>query len=1098
MTQEFHISITPIRADEYLVRTEEVAPGVPLAEEQFVWPTLEWLTQARQLMNDPIVGLLRGDRRFTPPGASAQSGTNSDNAPISNLTTLGQHLYGSLFQGRLRDSWVTAQGIAQHRGEALRLRLGLKGTHLPCLPWEVLNSGINDSYHGSSQHLATGVNVLFSRYLADAGMGGVLPFAMPPKPRQTLNILMAIAAPTDQQQLKLQQETRYLQDELRLKADVLQFAMADRLPDIRVTVLEQPGREELAQALEQGQYQVFHYAGHSDLGHAGGQLYLVNRQTGLSETLSGNDLAGLLLNNDIQLAIFNSCRGSYTANASSQTAAGGGTLAEALVNRGISAVLAMAEQIPDDVALSLTRLFYRNLKQDYPVDLSLSRARQGLLSAYSSDQLYWALPTLYMHPEFDGYLTDGDRTLDNPADSLIRLPNLYSSPLSDAIAAARHASTQPASEVAVQPTDVPPREFDADFDDAPYDEAESYRRVDDSEYISYRVSHGTEAGRYDPDTGEMEIDDTLTQASPTQDFIDQDTPGPHTPINAAAHLATLDANAENDALAMDDDWSRDKAAIDQPITDNSGSQNEAATDQSITASDTSNDSAFDLSTVPDDSIQLNGVVHDSMASLSTTDGQPVAESDGVLATPQEQSGVNDVVGNASTSLASDRSDHQAADFQNHDDYIEPQDAPVLGDNPELPDDFFLSEKYGMGESDNIADVRNLIEELEGLGDEGQAIAATDSPADEDANCAIASDMDAFAAPQEKYANALEHAQPVEQPHDAGDGRNDSRSLNGVSTQGTPVSVVPSHRGMNKPPESSSPEAATLRNGRSPWKKVIWLPLAGVAGAAIVFLGYRLVPEIELPTDPDTVVVAPENVTPSNLDDTSTAKVAEFGIASFEDNRLADGQAAVEELLDRGDLEAANTVLARIPNEVADTPVVNFLQGRLAWQNVHQGDAAFSIQDARDFWQYAAQKSEQPQYYNALGFSLYSEGRMEEAIETWEMALLALGQSGINILPDDTSQSLSSQNGQISVGIPQRPLTNQDALTAYAGIALAMAHLSATSSAEQPYDLLSQAVQIGQVVSQSPKGINPGESDDYWLWTESLTQEWELFKGIHSQ
>ena len=61
MTQEFHISVTPVGQDEYLVRTEQVAPGVPLAEELMKWPVAEWLTQAGQLMNDPLQAVLQGD-----------------------------------------------------------------------------------------------------------------------------------------------------------------------------------------------------------------------------------------------------------------------------------------------------------------------------------------------------------------------------------------------------------------------------------------------------------------------------------------------------------------------------------------------------------------------------------------------------------------------------------------------------------------------------------------------------------------------------------------------------------------------------------------------------------------------------------------------------------------------------------------------------------------------------------------------------------------------------------------------------------------------------------------------------------------------------
>jgi hypothetical protein len=137
----------------------------------------------------------------------------------------------------------------------------------------------------------------------------------------------------------------------------------------------------------------------------GGEIYLVSRRTGLTETLSGDDLAGLLVNNNIQMAVFNSCLGTYAATRNNDNAeAGERNLTETLVKRGVRGVLAMSERIPDEVALTLTQLFYRNLSQGYPVDLCVSRMRQGLISAYGSHQMYWALPILYLQREFDGYL----------------------------------------------------------------------------------------------------------------------------------------------------------------------------------------------------------------------------------------------------------------------------------------------------------------------------------------------------------------------------------------------------------------------------------------------------------------------------------------------------------------------------------------------------------------------------------------------------------------------------------------------------------------------------------------------------------------------
>ncbi|WP_353930201.1 cell division protein HetF [Okeanomitos corallinicola TIOX110] len=379
---EFHISVTPVGQNDYLVRTEQVAPGVPLAEELVSWPVSEWLAAAGHLMNDPLQMVLQGD-------AIARNSVN--------FVALGQQLYNALFQGTLRDSWITAQGIAQHQQQVLRLRLGLKDTKLARLPWEVMHAG--------DRPLATGPYIAFSRYQTGIPSTSRLPtHKISAQDGTGIKVLMIISSPTDQVRLDLlKEEAMNLQSELQRQIPH-STENGSYIPEIELTVLDQPGREELTQALEQGRYHVLHYSGHSNLGGNGGEIYLVSRRTGLTETLSGDDLAGLLVNNNIQMAVFNSCLGAYRAKSDGGGETGERNLTESLVKRGISSVLAMSERIPDEVALTLTQLFYRNLSQGYPLDLCVSRVRQGLISAYGSHQMYWALPILYVHQEFEGFL----------------------------------------------------------------------------------------------------------------------------------------------------------------------------------------------------------------------------------------------------------------------------------------------------------------------------------------------------------------------------------------------------------------------------------------------------------------------------------------------------------------------------------------------------------------------------------------------------------------------------------------------------------------------------------------------------------------------
>ena len=399
--QEFEISITAVGGEQYLIRTENVAKGVQLAEEKVRWPVAQWLEKTKSFMHDPLLGLLQGQQRQALPTRTGQNRPYAsplgEGADAATLVHLGQTLHNELFKGQLHDSWITAQGVAQNRQDLLRLRIGMKDSRLQQLPWEALHAG--------TRPLATGTDVIFSRYILDRRQGHSVHLAKRNESDKALRILMVIASPDDQERLELREEVYQLRSELHPAG----IEDDDTLLDVQLKILEQPGRAELTQELDRGNYQVLHYAGHSNLGNAGGDLYLVSRQTGLTERLSGEDLAGLLVNNGIKLAVFNSCRGGYSSN--TEQGWQERNLAQALINRGMPSVIAMADRIPDHVAITFTQLLYRNLRKGQSIDLSLNRTRQGLISAYGSHQFYWALPTLYMQPSFDGYLlkTAGDR-----------------------------------------------------------------------------------------------------------------------------------------------------------------------------------------------------------------------------------------------------------------------------------------------------------------------------------------------------------------------------------------------------------------------------------------------------------------------------------------------------------------------------------------------------------------------------------------------------------------------------------------------------------------------------------------------------------------
>ncbi len=226
MTQEFHISITLVRQNQYLVRTEQVAPGVPLAEALVTLPLADWLTQTEQLMNAALKAVFQGNEKQL---VGEDSGSCTlDSCLQTKIINLGQQLYNALFQGTIKDSWITAQEIAQREQEVLQLRLGLNEPLLARLPWEILYAG--DRFLAIDEIIAAPANtqrrenvhpsIVFSCYQIDTlpmapNRGETIGMPTPGLQQGVVKVLIAIAMPNLQDSLAFKQEAIKLQAELR-------------------------------------------------------------------------------------------------------------------------------------------------------------------------------------------------------------------------------------------------------------------------------------------------------------------------------------------------------------------------------------------------------------------------------------------------------------------------------------------------------------------------------------------------------------------------------------------------------------------------------------------------------------------------------------------------------------------------------------------------------------------------------------------------------------------------------------------------------------------------------------------------------------------
>lgn len=379
MTQEFHLRLTLVAPDNYLVQTTKVASSIPLAQELVRLPIADWLARSTQL-------------------AANLEQARADAESLHHLINLGQEFYAALFSGSLQTSWNAAGKLAQQQRQGLRLRLGLPD-ELASLPWEILHTGdrflVADPTVAVSRYLATPRPI---EPLAEQQLKTVTPTLL----SDVVKVLVVVAAPQESVSQALQHEIVRLQVEL-CQLQITPTTPSASLTELEFTLLEQPSIEDWRQALEQEQYQIIHYIGEVKAVLSPPEPYLASGNPADREQVSAATLASLLHRYGIHIAVFNFCYHDGKANANTDTAEL--QLSQQLVKSGVHTILTMGRDISAAVALISVREFYRHLSQGYAADFSLSRVRTALLSISGVKQLDWARPIFYLQPEADGNLT---------------------------------------------------------------------------------------------------------------------------------------------------------------------------------------------------------------------------------------------------------------------------------------------------------------------------------------------------------------------------------------------------------------------------------------------------------------------------------------------------------------------------------------------------------------------------------------------------------------------------------------------------------------------------------------------------------------------
>lgn len=276
--------------------------------------------------------------------------------PAASARDLGRRLFELLFAGPVLEAWRASLGAA---GGDLLLRLRLEDDpRLLKVPWELLFDPRQGAFIATEKRFVRALDLPVEA----RPLGGPAP----------LRILVVLSCPPGVAFLDSRQEWAVLQEALGGKVELR---------------LVPPHLDEVDRALRSGMWHVLHFVGHGGTNEDGGYLILEGRR-GDARAVDHLHVGTFLSHPSLRLVVLNACE---AARPGLSDAFSG--VAQALVKRGVPAVVAMQQPISDEAAIAFSRSLYRALAAKATVGRALQEARKDLFRDHEAE---WTVPVLYL------------------------------------------------------------------------------------------------------------------------------------------------------------------------------------------------------------------------------------------------------------------------------------------------------------------------------------------------------------------------------------------------------------------------------------------------------------------------------------------------------------------------------------------------------------------------------------------------------------------------------------------------------------------------------------------------------------------------------
>ncbi|GAB4119266.1 MAG: hypothetical protein OHK0050_26970 [Roseiflexaceae bacterium] len=291
-----------------------------------------------------------------------------------SLATIGRGLFDALMQPGVSELYARSQGLLQE-GQSLRLVFDIQADQgaqadVSALPWEFLSDA-------AGPLALRGIPVV--RYLPQ---NATIPRLRTPLP---LKVLLT-AAPTPPVP-QIEQELALIQSEIARLGGLVEVTVESKLTKARL------------QDLLRGGFHIWHFLGHGGFSRTGeGRLLLVDDQ-GETDPLTAAGLSVLLAGSGVRLVVLNACQGGQLGADPLRS------LAPALIQSGVPALIAMQFAVPEETARIFAAEFYQSIAEGFPIESCLTEGRRAVASIAGPQRPDWGIPVLYTRAA-DGQLFD--------------------------------------------------------------------------------------------------------------------------------------------------------------------------------------------------------------------------------------------------------------------------------------------------------------------------------------------------------------------------------------------------------------------------------------------------------------------------------------------------------------------------------------------------------------------------------------------------------------------------------------------------------------------------------------------------------------------